>query len=280
MKSTLVIICVAKQMAAWQIDANLKPVRLPLQKQELLQIGAAHALAAASADLSDRLQGCEIRQLHWLCDADGRKFWAESLSQTSSFSAPTPWQLLGWEWVSTRLGLAHPAHTGNPASPWNMGTKWVENELLPWLLARDDAAERDQLKAARLLEHQNAAEKLAAERAQLQQNNLRLREENAALRQVDAERLVTYLPALFARVFTVLGASDLSLLCGRVEPLHIPNPYPEPSEETLRTLQKDFLALPRRQQQEIVDFITRLPQRQKLQPRPEMRSTLSELEHD
>jgi len=61
-------------------------------------------------------------------------------------------------------------------------------------------------------------------------------------------------------------------------PLAIPNPFPEPSEETLRTLQNDFRALPRHLQQQIVGFVARLPQRQKLQPRPEMRDLLYELE--
>ena len=79
-------------------------------------------------------------------------------------------------------------------------------------------------------------------------------------------------------MFTVLGAADLALLCGRVDPLSIPNPYPEPSEETLRVLQRDFRALPRQAQREIVGLIERLPQRQKLQPRPEMRELLFELE--
>lgn len=72
----------------------------------------------------------------------------------------------------------------------------------------------------------------------LLQENESMRSQNAALQQVDTERLASFLPALFPRVFTVLGAADLALLCGRVEPLAIPNPYPEPSEEALRTLQK------------------------------------------
>lgn len=67
------------------------------------------------------------------------------------------------------------------------------------------------------------------------------------------------------------------LLCGRVEPLDIQNPCPEPSEETY-VLQKDFRNLPAHLQQQIVDFVKRLPQRQKLNPRTEMREMVSELE--
>ena len=125
----------------------------------------------------------------------------------------------------------------------------------------------------------NAELAVALERAeQAQEENERLRAMNAALQQVDAENLVRFLPALYPRIFTVLGAADLALLCGRVEPLAIENPYPEPSEETLRILQKDFRNLPAHLQQQIVDFVKRLPQRQKLNPRTEMREIVSELE--
>lgn len=142
----------------------------------------------------------------------------------------------------------------------------------------DDALERQQMKDALEREHQSESERLAAERSHLRRENQRLQAQNAALQQVDAEQLLRFLPALFSRVFTILGAVDLALLCGRVEPLSIPNPYPEPSEETLRTLQKHFRALPRELQARIVRFVAHLPQRQKLAPRPEMRELISELE--
>lgn len=110
--------------------------------------------------------------------------------------------------------------------------------------------------------------------------NERLRAQNEALRQVDGERLLTYLPALFPRVFTELSGADLALLTGRVEPYPIPNPYPEPSPETLHTLQRGFRALPREHQREIVGFIAHLPQRQQLRPRPEMQDLVRELESE
>ena len=112
------------------------------------------------------------------------------------------------------------------------------------------------------------------------QENDHLRAQNAALQQVDAERLVSFLPALFPRVFTAIGPADLALLCGRTEPLALPNPYPEPTEETLRTLQKRFRALSQEWQRQIVRFVADLPQRQKLQPRPEMRELVRDLEEN
>ena len=127
-------------------------------------------------------------------------------------------------------------------------------------------------------EHQTQSEQLLAERTRLQQENEQLRSQNAALHSVDAEKLLSFLPALFPRVFTVLGATDLALLSGRVEPLSIGSPYDEPSAEALYTLQKRFRALPQQRQKEIVGFVAHLPQRQKLQPRPEMRKLVNELE--
>lgn len=63
-------------------------------------------------------------------------------------------------------------------------------------------------------------------------------------------------------------------------PANIPNPYPEPSEETIYVLQKDFRILPRRLQKQIVEFVVRLPQRQKIKPRPEMRDLIFDLEQE
>ena len=155
--------------------------------------------------------------------------------------------------------------------------KFLRNTL-PWLITADDAAQRQHRQQARESEHHSETERLAAERAALAQENDHLRTQNTALQQVDAERLASFLPALFPRVFTVLGPTDLALLCGRATPLSIPNPYPEPSEETLRTLQRRFHALPHELQKQIVGFVAPLPQRQKLQPRPEMRELVQSLE--
>lgn len=272
----LLLVLVVEELSAWQFSATQSPRALPLQDQSRLKIHTAKDLTAACADVAERLQGegVQLSQVHYLADAKGRQWCCASLLSQADprFPGNPAWQMVAWEWLTTRFGW-------RMAKPWDAELEF-KNQLLPWFVSAGDAAERQQMQEALARERHSESERLAAERVLLQQDNVRLREQNVALQQVDKERLVSFLPALFPRVFTVFGAVDLALLCGRVEPPAIPNPFPEPSEETLRVLQKDFRALPHAQQRQIVGFVARLPQRQKLQPRPEMRELLHELERN
>lgn len=270
----LILVLHGSQLAAWQASAlGTKPKALLIKGDLQASVRDVRTLDSARADIAERLRGdgINIAYTHWLADANGRQWCADCVAKTDNAGNPT-WQILAWEWLAERFGFGD-------ASPWEAGEPLV-SQVLPWLIAADDAAQRQHLQLARESEHRSEAEQLAAQRNALVQANERLRAENAALQQVDVERLVSFLPALFPRVFTVLGPADLALLCGRVEPLSIDNPYPEPSEEALRTLQRGFRALPQQLQQQIVRFVARLPQRHKLQPRAEMRELVQTLEEN
>ena len=273
----LILVLHGNQLAAWQASAlGSKPKALRIKGDTRAAVRDARTLETARADIADRLRGdgINVAYTHWLADAGGRQWCADCMAKTDNAGNtgnPT-WQILSWEWLAERFGFGD-------ASPWETAELLV-SQVLPWLVTADDAAQRQHLQLARESEHRSETEQLATERSVLLQANERLRAENAALQQVDVERLVTFLPALFPRVFTVLGPTDLAQLCGRVEPLSIPNPYPEPSEETLRTLQRGFRALPLQLQQQIVRFVARLPQRHKLQPRAEMRELVQTLEEN
>lgn len=273
----LILVLHGNQLAAWQASPlGAKPKALQIKGDLRAAVRDARVLETARADIAERLRGdgIDVAYTHWLADANGRQWCADCMAKTDSAgNAGNPtWQILAWEWLAERFGFGD-------ASPWQAGESLV-SQVLPWLVTADDAAQRQHLQRARESEYHSETEQLAAERSALLQANERLRAENAALQQVDVERLVGFLPALFPRVFTVLGPTDLALLCGRVEPLSIPNPYPEPSEETLRTLQRGFRALPQQLQQQIVRFVARLPQRHKLQPRAEMRELVQTLEEN
>lgn len=253
------------QLAGWQTMPGLPPKALPIKAEPLLRVRDAPSLASAWEDLAKLLHDDGMHTTHtlWIADAPGRQ-WCTA-------QALSTWQL-PWEWLAQRFGL-------DALAPWE-APNTLHTHILPWLTTADDNAQRQQLQHRREREHANETERLAAERAALEQENDHLRAQNAALQKVDPERLVSFLPALFPRVFTAIGPADLALLCGRAEPLAIDNPYPEPSEETLRTLQKQFRALPPQLQQQIVRFVAQLPQRQKLQPRPEMRELVRDLEEN
>ena len=276
----LILVLHGNQLAAWQASPlGAKPKALRIKDDPRAAVRDARTLETAHADIAKRLRddGINVAYTHWLADANGRQWCADYMAKTDNAgnggNAGNPtWQILAWEWLAERFGFGD-------ASPWESAEPLV-SQVLPWLVTADDAAQRQHLQQARESEHHSETVQLAAQRNALVQANERLRAENAALQQVDVERLVSFLPALFPRVFTVLGPTDLAQLCGRVEPLSIPNPYPEPSEETLRTLQRGFRALPLQLQQQIVRFVARLPQRHKLQPRAEMRELVQTLEEN
>ena len=278
MKSAIAIFCLQNHLAAWRLGSTHASQRVLIEGQERLSLSTPpnpQELAQACADIAERLQGEGIAmdEVHWVLDAPGNALWQASLPLLSKlFTQHSVWQNLSWPWLAARFAL-------DVDKPWAAPNAFAK-ALLPWFVTLDTAAERQQMQQVLTSEHQTKSEQLLSERARLQQENEQLRGQNAALQHVDTENLLRFLPALFPRVFTVLGAADLAMLSGRVEPLSIPNPYPEPSEETLRVLQKHFRALPQQLQQQIVRFVAHLPQRNKLQPRPEMRELVQALEEN
>ena len=259
----LLLLLHSGQLGAWQAAPGLQTRALPIKGEARLTVRDAPSLGSAWEDLATRLRddGLSIHHTLWVADGPGRQWCAEQKLAT--------WQL-PWEWLAQRFGL-------DDAAPWGSLEETWQAQILPWLITADDAAQRQQLRQAREREHTTEAERLAMERAALARENEHLRAQNAALQQVDAEQLASFLPALYPRAFTVIGPADLALLCGRTEPLALPNPYPEPVEETLRVLQRRFRALPQALQKQIVRFIDNLPHSQKLQPRPEMRELVEVL---
>lgn len=251
------------QLCVWQASSGLLPKVLPVKGETKLTVRDAASLGSAWEDVVTRLcdGGININHALWVADALGRQWCAEQKMAA--------WQL-PWEWLAQRFGLSDAVKQDDVEDAW-------QAQILPWLINADDAVQRMQLQRSRECEHASETQRLASERAALTLDNENLRAQNAALQQVDAEQLASFLPALYPRVFTAIGPADLALLCGRIEPLALPNPYPEPVEETLRTLQKRFRALPQVLQKQIIRFMADLPHSRKLQIRPEMRDLVEAL---
>lgn len=268
--NAIVFLLATNTLVAWRLEPKKAPIRCKIQAETCFKVDSSAALTEAFRDVLARLDGDGITpsHVHWLFDAASRPLWAKAAPELLSSGHVT--QGLSWEWLAERFALS--------AVPDLADVALIEARVFPWLLSLEEDSEREQLQVALLQEHQSESERLAQERARLKRENEQLRLQNAALVQIDTERLLSFLPALFSRVFTVLGAADLAALCGRIEPFDIPNPYPEPSEETLRTLQRQFRALPRESQLQIVHFVQQLPQHQKLNLRPEMRAHIAQLE--
>ena len=244
---------------------------IPVYGDSEYTISNAKSITAALDDIYNRIKSGnqQLNFLYWLIDKPSSQIWqqASSTANYQKLIVNIAWQYMSWEWLNARFN-----------SKKGITDKTIIEQVIPWLVSINDAVEQEQLQKTLEQEHQNESERLAAERATLQVQNEQLKAENAALRRVDKELLVAYLPALFSRVFTVLGAADLALLCGSIEPLNIPNPFPEPSTEALRVLQKKFRSLPQTAKLEVVQLVQHLPHRQRLNVRPEMRELVSELE--
>lgn len=267
--TSVIIFWVQDHLAAWALSANQVPVELPIEgEKQWLACTKAELLSQAITDIDSRLGGYNPLQL--IYDAKSQPILEAALPKLLVQLSKRGWQILSYEQLAKRC-----AFTINAELP-KRGL--VAESLLPMLLAADNTTERQQQQAATHRKHEALTQQLQLEREQIIRENERLVAQNAILRRVDTEQLMSYLPALFPRVFTVIGGTELALLAGRIEPFTIANPYPEPSPETLYQLQRQFKKLPIDNQRQIVGFVSELPQRQQLTPRPEMRSQIEQLE--
>lgn len=218
---TVVLCLVQNTLRAWEVMPAMRARALLLHGEPCITVDSTENLCGAWHDLMARLhdEDCTPSHVYWLLDDAGKTQWLNAVRHDSALTQPA-WQVLAWDWLATRFSLAANAY------------RQVEDEVLPWLVSLSAVTEQQQQKRALVRAHEDEASRLAVERQQLQQANERLRAQNTALQRVDAEHLLSYLPALYPRVFTHLGAVDLAALCGKLEPFDIPNPYPEPSTET------------------------------------------------
>ena len=269
-ENILVFLLLEKKFEAWVVHPEGGRCQQKMNGDERTSVNSAADILDAYRDLVSRSRNGDncYSIVHWIADEQGRKMLVDFKCYGT---ISTTWQILAWEWLQRRFGLDM-----NNGSPWD-SMDHISGVLFPWMVAVDASEEREQMLEALNSEHLSESAKLAAERNELKKANQKLREQNRALQNIDAESMVRFLPALFPRVFTAIGASDLALLCGRVEPFVIPNPFPEPSEETLDVLQHDFRLLPREKQEQIIEFMMRAPQLNKLKPRQEVRDIVNEL---
>lgn len=272
----LALVSDGSKLCAWSLRPGSAPHAEKINGENVLPLDRSHgAIAKALKNVFDRLHvdGSAPRMAHLLLNAEARHRWLAELTEGHAAEKDLlPWHMLAWEWLRGRFPQLPDALDGHDGQCVHALQNWV----LPWLLAADNATERQRLKSQRESEDRNEREKLAAERQRLARENETLRAQNAAMQQMDTELLLSYLPALYEGVFSSKGISpaDLALLCGHLKPADIPNPYPEPTPEAQAALQRRFRKLPPEVQQRIVAFVQPYP---RVQPRPAVRRLLEEL---
>ena len=173
------------------------------------------------------------------------------------------WQVLRAEPLIQRAGSL---------SPGDLDDEKVWQERLLPLLAQaffyDDAA----LSAERIQrqkQHTLDADDLRAAIDQLKREKADLAAQLGAMRQIDIDTLLSFLPALYRSFWSGISPVDLALLAGRMDAPTIASPYREPSAETIHAKRKQFLRLPQLQRNSILTFCQQLPEA--LEVRHEMR---------
>jgi hypothetical protein len=256
----LILIIADGNLLALKRNGDALPTFCPIHAEEgWQQIKNAKTMKSALQDIHSRF-GAQAGNIYLIYTDDS----LELLREFSSWDSAKSWH---WQW------LRWTAFMGNSSIP---NLESLRQNIIPKLLQRfTGGTDRHEL-----IKPGNSQEALGTTRDDqeillLEQKIRLLKDKLGSVNQVDCERLLTYLPALYRRAFTVIGPVDLAMLCGRVEPFNIPSPYPEPSDETLHQLQRQFLALPLEKQLEIVGFTSRLPKQ--LELRREMQETVDRL---
>lgn len=118
-------------------------------------------------------------------------------------------------------------------------------------------------------------ENLHADRKQLENKIIQLKQQIQAMHLPDMEQLLVFLPILYRNFWNNIKPSDLALLARTYHIPEVASPFPEPSNHTIIQMKKNLQALPPSQQQRLLDFCHQLPH--DLEIRPEMRFFFTEI---
>ncbi|MFM2345578.1 MAG: hypothetical protein RL654_331 [Pseudomonadota bacterium] len=268
----LVLLLLEKHLACFEKKPPQRWVHEPIHGEAWYPLPTEGGLPEVLDELdkrfnrSDRLASIEI----YLLAAQGEVARLSSIGGDLMRRDCHHWQVLRWEPLRDRAGTLSGALASEPlpSDEWLMGT------LLPVLEStlhyRDDTQAAERARVER--QHVDTLESLQAERLRLQADLNAMRDQRAALQRPSVEALVTYLPAIYRRVFGIISPSDLALLGGETSVPQIASPWPEPSPDTLLTLQRQIHRLPMLEQDRLRDFCSRLAH--KLEARAEMRDWL------
>lgn len=273
---------------AWTIK------RIKGEALTLLKPGKIRQLGALFQEISEQLNRADAlasTQINLLYSADSAPLLSDAPASLHELQC-CAWQVMRLEPLLERAEKQQPMPADwsleQSQKPQSSGARWLLDMFLPMsasILFGDTvfpSVQREQpaapMEAADTLSPAAARAQLASLREKNRTLEQRLAQQTGAastLQLPDAEALLSFLPALYHQVFTVLSGADLAMLMGRIEPFDIRAPYQEPSGDALDKKQRDFLALPFEQQRHIVAFAQNASQR--LRPRQNMQAHIRTL---
>lgn len=208
-------------------------------------------------------------EVHLFYSAAAMQQLAEGLPKLVELGC-SRWQVLRWEPWRARCERLSGLECAAPLP----SEDWLAQQLLPLL---ESTLELDAPPPASTRPEPSVAD----DPAQLQRARIGLQEELeamralvAALQQPTLEQLISYLPAVYRNPFVSIAPHDLALLAGQLHVPQIASPWPEPSTDTLLTLQNRLRRLPQGEAERLRHFCRQLPHR--LDVRAEMRAWLGE----
>lgn len=266
----LVLLLLEQQLACFVQSAQRGWRHVALDGETWRSLSSHYTLRHALAELdqhinrSDQLARFELQLIY----DHASLAQLDCLSGDLASVGCSTWQVLRWEPLRERAGGA--------SLPPQPEPKCLLERVLPLLEStfhyQDSALAMERAHAQQ--QHQVLVQQLEAERAQLKSQLTELYGQVRSLQQPSVYTLVSYLPALYRQVFSIISPHDLALLAGSLEVPEIPSPWPEPSADTLLTKQAQLRQLPTAEAQRLRDFCQQLSHR--LEPRKEMRAWLEQ----
>lgn len=275
-----VVVFAQKKGNSWQLRQIHGEKFVHLQQE---QNSIESVLGVLSEQINDASQLNAVR-VTFLYDEASAELLLPQLGVILSKLQCRLWQTMQWETLPTLRSAKDKTATLREAHS-DEDLLWLEKDFLPaWVsycslgknadyIDKDGEAEQSgRGHGERKTDSDLDALRCRCATLEKQNDELQLRLRTAL--PIDGERLLSFLPALYPQVFTIIGGADLALLAGRVEPFTIPSPFQEYSSEVLHQKQREFRALPRVEQAQIVRLVA--PYAARLKLRREMQSYLDE----
>lgn len=174
------------------------------------------------------------------------------------------WQLFAWQLI---IRLLNNSNAISPRDKPKCDIEYLSQEILPFIdsLAFGKAqydkasAEYDEYDIdnsdAVAIEHKKLD---VASNRELQDEVKRLQHQANALQAISMQKIITFMPAIYQNFWHVVKPSDIGLLVGSYDVPAIPSPFPEPTIDTIHIMKKQFLALPKQDQRQIIEFCQQL----------------------
>lgn len=269
-----VLLLLDRKVGCFARTATLRWWRCSVLGEDWYPLTTRASLNDVLDDLSrreDRANGLQDFELNLLYTAPTLLQLSEVVPKLAELGC-TRWQILRWEPLRDRAARL----SGQAPTAALPPDDWLTQHLLPVL---ESSLERNTVAppakpGVELQSDEIAIKPLRAERRQLEAERAAIQAQMVAMQLPSMEQLISYLPAIYRNPFVSIAPHDLALLAGRLQLPSIASPWPEPSADTLLTLQTRLRRLPASESERLREFCRQLPHR--LDLRPEMRAWLGE----